>query len=233
MVVAVASEDPDVRRDAVAEVAKSDAYNQDWAIKGFLAIALLESDTQARCVAIRALAKTHDPRATEAALKIIHFRDYPPEEVWPPDELCRWDATVALADLSAADAVPEMQRERTFETLIERLAVDPNRHVRIAAARALGEYARPQAVEALIGGLRDDDFAVVYQCEDSLVRLTGHTHSADVTAWQAWYADHRDDLFAMRGHIPESRRLPYDNRFEKAGYEMKQFFRLLVPESKE
>ncbi len=233
MLVAVSSEDPDLRRDAVARISKSKDYDREWAIKGFVAIALLDSDPQTRCVAMRALARTGDPRATETALKILNYRDYPPQEVWPPVALVRWDATVALADLSAAGKVPEEQRERVHKTLLERLRLDADRHARIAAARGLAYYPADQTVRALIEGLRDEDFAVAHQCEESLVRLTGRTHDADSAAWEQWLAENQDDVFAHSGEIPESRRPPYRNRWEKAAYDTADLIRWLWPGSKE
>jgi hypothetical protein len=92
MLIAVSSEDADARRDAVTQIARSKQSKAEWAIKGFVAIAQLESDPQARCVAIRALARTGDPRAVETVLKILNHREYPPQEVWPPDALCLHDA---------------------------------------------------------------------------------------------------------------------------------------------
>jgi len=233
MLVAVSSDDPDARRDAVVQVSKSKLYNREWAIKGFVAIALLESEPQTRCVAIRALARTGDPRATETALKILNYRDYPPEEVWPPVALCRWDATGALADLSAAGQIPEEYREQAFRTLLERLKSDPDRHVRIAAARGLGYYPEPDTVPALIEGLRDEDFAVAHQCEDSLVRLTGCTHDSNALAWEDWLAANGENAFAHRGEVPESRRPPYSNQWEKGWYDTTELVRWLWPGSKD
>jgi hypothetical protein len=40
-------------------------------------------------VALRALARTGDPRAVETALKILNYQSYPPQEVWPPVPLVR------------------------------------------------------------------------------------------------------------------------------------------------
>jgi HEAT repeat protein len=233
MLVAVSSEDPDARRDAVAEISKSKLYEKEWAVKGFVAIALLESEPQTRCVAIRALGRTGDPRAVETALKILNYRDYPPQDVWPPVGLCRWDATIVLADMSAAGKIPEEYREPVYKTLLDRLRNDDERHARIAAARGLAYYPQDETVRALIAGLRDEDFAVAHQCEEALVQLTGQTHEANVLAWEEWLAANQEDAFAHTGETPESRRPPYRNGLEKSWYDTVELVRWLWPGSKE
>ncbi|MEW6251525.1 MAG: HEAT repeat domain-containing protein [Planctomycetota bacterium] len=233
MVVAFSSDDADVRREAVVQVSRSKLYDKEWAIKGFVTLALLDSDEQTRCVAIRALARANDPRATETMLKILNHRDYPAEQIWPPTALCRWDATAALAQLSADGRVPAEQREPVRKTLSERLRSDGERHARIAAARGLTHYPDPETVRVLVGGLRDEDFAVVYQCEDALVRLTGVTHNADVIAWEAWLAEHQGNEFTQAGEIPASRQPPYKNGLEKSVYETRELVEWLWPGKKE
>ncbi|MBK9129260.1 MAG: HEAT repeat domain-containing protein [Phycisphaerales bacterium] len=229
MIVAVSAEDADIRRDAITRIARADHHKKEWAIKGFMAIACLESDAQTRCVAIRALARTGDPRAAETVLKILNYRDHPAEEVYPPSELVRWDAAVALADLLAAGQVPEEQMELARTTCIQRLRYDTDRHARIAAARGLGSFPDAEVIATLIAALRDDDFAVVHQCEESLVRLTGVTHSTDVAAWEAWQEGNAEQLFAQAGTVPEQRRPPYSNSVEKMAYETRDVVEWLWP----
>ncbi len=233
MLVAVSSEDPDQRRDAAAHVAKSNIYDQEWAIKGFIAIATLESDTQTRCVAIRALARTNDPRAVEAALKILNYQDHPAREVWPPEDLCRWDATLALRELSQRGVVPPGLRDQVRQTLCEQLATGTNRHVRIAAAGGLAYYPNRDSVDALVAALSDRDFAVIHECEKSLVHLTGHTHDCDALAWKNWVAENEDRLFADAGYVPESRRPPYEGRWGKFVYDTRDLVNFLWPGAKE
>jgi HEAT repeat protein len=233
MLIAVSSSDADARRDAVIQINRSKQYNKEWAIKGFVAIATLETEPQTRCIAIRALVRSGDPRAVEAALKIINYQDYPPQEVYPPPPVVRWDATAALADLSAAGRVPEELRTVVHTTLIKQLKMDADRHARIAAGRGLGYYPQDESVKALIDGLRDEDFAVIFECEGALVRLTGQTHNGNALAWEEWYAAHPDDAFAHAGEIPESRRPPYTNGLGKLHYDMRQTAEWLWPGSKE
>ena len=234
MLVAFASDDADQRRTALAKIAKSKQHDADWAIKGYIAIVLLDDDSQTRCVAIRALASTHDPRAAETILKLLNYKDQAPEEsVRAPDALCRWDAVAALADLSAAGAIPAECLDQTREALVGLLGLDPDRNVRIDAARGLGEYQHKQAVDALVKQLDDDDFAVVHQCEESLVRLTGTTYNCDPLAWETWVAANEGNLFAHAHEIPESRRPPYSSRIGKFAHDTKRLMSWLVPGRKE
>lgn len=232
MIIAVSDTDPDIRRDAVVKVAESKKYDEEWAIKGFIAIALLENDPQARCVAVRALGHTGDARAVETCLKILNYRKHPPEQVQPPDDLCRWDATAALAEL-AAGALPDEWRADVRDTLLEHLKGDSDRHVRIAAAEGLRHFPEAAVIEGLIHGLRDQDFAVVDRCEDSLAQLTGVTHDCDPYLWEQWLEANGDDMFARAGTLPASRKPPYDNRWGKAAYDTKQFFRWVFPGKKD
>lgn len=225
--------DPDVRRGAVARVAGSGDCTRDWAVRGFAAIALMDSDSQARCVAIRGLARGGDATALETLLKILNFSDYPPQEVSPPDNSTRWDAVEALAQLSQRGRITPEQSERVVATLLDRLVNDSSRDVRIAAARGLGCYPQEPVVEALIQTLREEDFGLVHACESALARLTGVTHDCDAYAWRQWLEANRPALFAQAGRLPESRRPKYTNALEKFFYEAGDLMRWLFPGAKE
>lgn len=231
MLLAVSDVDPDVRRDSVTQLATSDQADRDWAIKGYIAIATLESEPQARCVAIRALAKTRDGRAVEAILKILNHEDFPAADVRPPDAITRGDATLALAELSDG-GIPDEQKPKALATLLKRLAEDENREARVAAARGLAYYKSDEAIKALIEGLRDTQFAVAHECENSLVALTGQAHQCSPTAWAAWYEANSAQPFAQAGQIPDSRKKPYDSDFGKAVYDTRQFVDWMFPASK-
>ncbi len=232
MLVAVSDADPDRRREAVVKVAKSDEYVSEWAIKGFVTIALLENDPQTRCVAIRALGRTGDRRAIETCLKILNADDYPPAEVRPPDELSGWDATAVLAELCLA-GVPDDLRQPCIDTLLKVLSQASSRHARLAAARGLRAFADKAVLDGLIEALRDEDFAVVYECEYSLASLTGVTNGADPYRWNEWVEAHAGRWFEHRGQLPPELRPPYDSKLGAFAYKTREFFRWLVPEAKE
>jgi hypothetical protein len=232
MIIAVTDDDPDNRREATAKVAESKKFDQEWAIKGFMTIALLESDPQTRCVAIRALGQSDDRRAAETCLKILNHEKHPPAEVRPPDDVCRWDATEVLADY-AERSVPADLRDEMLETFLDRLSKDENRFARLAAARGLKNFQDLKAVFGLIDGLRDENFAVAYECEDSLAWLTGVTYECDPYRWTQWIEEHNSDAFANAGTLPEGRKPPYSGRWGKAAYETKQWMRIILPASKE
>jgi HEAT repeat protein len=198
MVIAVSDPDPDVRRDAAAKLAASGQITQEWAVNGLTAIALLEVNPQTRCVAIRGLAAGRDPRAVDAMLKILNHTRHPLREVRAPGELVRWDAALALAELSEARVVTVEQADAVRETLLERLRNDPDRHVRIAAARGLACCPQRDAVDGLIRALADDDFAVVAAATRSLERLTGARLGSDAQAWSQWLTEHPSPELSVR-----------------------------------
>lgn len=232
MLIAVSDTDADARRSAVARIAQSKDSRADWAIKGYVAIALLENDTQARLVAIRALADSDDPRGVETLMKLLNHQDFPPQEVRPPDALCRWDALTGVARLVESGAVKPEQHAAVRDAFLRDLE-NPDRNVRIAAARGLGTLpGNDAALDKLIAGLRDEQFAVAFECENSLMRLTGVTNDCNPAAWESWREANRAAPFARAGQIPDSHRLPYGNRWEKMAHDTRQLVRWAFPEDK-
>lgn len=228
LLLAVSDSDADIRRQSVGEIAKSKESDRDWAIKGYTAIALLEADSQARCVAVRALGQTRDMKAVEVCLTILNHKDHPPAEVRPPDAMCRWDAITVLSDLTA-DVVPADQKDLARTTLLRHLAQDDDRNVRAAAARALAGYPHDDTLDGLIEGLRDEQFTVANECETALARLTGVSHKCDTAAWRAWREQNAGKPLVASGPLPDGRKPPYDDRWGKAAYDTKQTFQWLFP----
>jgi HEAT repeats len=231
MILAVSDSDPDIRRESVAKISQSKQSDRDWAVKGYTAIALLESDSQARCVAVRALGQTANAAALETILRILTWDEHAASEVRPPDAQCRWECLLVLGR-SAETGLPQPLQAPARDVFLARLSTDDDRHARAAAAAGLKSFPTPEVVDALIAALRDEQFAVVHAAEGALVGLTGMTHGCDAAAWQQWSESNRGNLFARRGQVPDSRRPAYTDKWSKAAYKTRQFVNWLRPGEK-
>ena len=200
--VALQEEDPDRRRQAVRAIARSDVVAQHWAVKAFETIARTDPDPQVRCAAIRALGRSGDSAAAAPLLMILNWRDNPDHVPYPPDDEVRWDATAVLANLAGWQLVADQDTPRARTTFARLLKEDDNRNVRLEAARGLGCLDADRAtLDVLVTGLSDRDFGVVYECERSLIKLTGMTFDYDPQAWTDWLGK-ASDPFALAGHTP-------------------------------
>jgi len=200
--VALQEDDPDRRRQAVRAIARSDVVAQQWAIKAFETIARTDPDPQVRCAAIRALGRSGDSTAVAPLLMILNWRDDPTRVPYPPDDEVRWDATAVLANLAGWQLVTDQDEPQARSTFARLLQEDENRNVRLEAARGTGCLSADRAaLDVLVTGLTDRDFGVVYECERSLIKLTGMTFDYDPQAWTDWLG-RTSDPFALAGHTP-------------------------------
>jgi HEAT repeat protein len=200
--VALQEDDADRRREAVRAIARSDVVAQQWAVKAFDTIARTDPDPQVRCAAIRALGRTGDPGAVEPLLMILNWQEHPDRVPYPPDGEVRWDATAVLANLAGWALAAEQDQPGARSTFARLLKEDENRNVRLEAARGLGCLdADRSTLDVLVGGLSDRDFGVVYECEQSLIKLTGMTFEYDPQAWTDWLSS-TSDPFALAGQTP-------------------------------
>lgn len=200
--VALQEDDPDRRRQAVRAIARSDVVAQQWAIKAFETIARTDPDPQVRCAAIRALGRSGDSAAVAPLLMILNWRENSTRVPYPPDDEVRWDATAVLANLAGWQLVAEPDEPEARSTFAHLLQEDENRNVRLEAARGIGCLSADRAaLDVLVTGLGDRDFGVVYECERSLIKLTGMTFDYDPQAWTDWLGK-TSDPFALAGHTP-------------------------------
>ncbi|HUW81801.1 MAG TPA: HEAT repeat domain-containing protein [Phycisphaerae bacterium] len=200
--VALQEDDPDRRRQAVRAIARSDVVAQQWAVKAFETIARTDPDPQVRCAAIRALGRSGDSAAVAPLLMILNWRENPTRVPYPPDDEVRWDATAVLASLAGWQLVADQDEPQARSTFARLLQKDENRNVRLEAARGMGCLnADRAALDVLVTGLNDRDFGVVYECEQSLIKLTGMTFDYDSQAWTDWLGK-TSDPFALAGHTP-------------------------------
>jgi HEAT repeat protein len=97
---------------------------------------------------------------------------------------------MALADpdagirRTAVEAWGTRRTEQAIEVLSQTLASDSDLDVRMAAARALGNYSDRGAVESLGVALDDPNPALQYRAIESLRTATGKDYGGDVAAWR-------------------------------------------------
>ncbi len=200
---ALQAENPDERRKSLRAVVKNDKAGEEWAVKIFASVAENDPDPQVRCMAIKGLRRSADERAVEPLLRVLNYKDFP-RKVRPPSDDVRWDATEVLAYVSKLRNVPTEHADWARRTLIRLVTDDSSRNVRICAARGLGCYRHPDALTALVQALEDRDFAVQYQAENSLERLTGRRHNRDADVWRAWLAKTDDPFGDTQDEGPEN-----------------------------
>ena len=145
--------------------------------------AMEDGDAAVRAVAIRALAM-HG--GGEDVVLIVPDLDH-------EDELLRWEAARALQRLHDPIAI---------EPLMARLTRTQERDplVRSACADALGQYAEPRVVSALVATLDDQDLAVVRAAERSLRFLTGQKLGTDGRNWSVWLVSAADPFAEQRAY---------------------------------
>lgn len=183
----VASENPDERREGVVWLGERDRCNLDSVVKLLAHVVRNDPDPTVRSAAARSLGNSVHPGAIEPLVDALD----------DDNRFVRMDATVALTDKSG---------DNVKRALLVRLSRDEEPQVRAAAARALSNYHETRVLESLIGSLRDRDFAVVYEAEQALIRMTGQTFNYDPEAWNRWLAGlgAGGDPFARAGETPPS-----------------------------
>lgn len=150
---------------------------QDVIVKILMTAASNERHPLCRLAAIQTLAKFKDPRAVQGLTEAFYnANSFTPEMA----TIIRCQAITALGQTgnpAAVELLVRVVREPEAEgTDLERQqALD----VRVAAARALGNFNTPRAIEALEWVLKTEkDVALRDRAEDSLAALTGRKRSA-------------------------------------------------------
>jgi hypothetical protein len=201
MLVALASDDADLRRHAVAKVAAGSKVDTDWAFEGLEAIARTDKVSNVRCVSIRGLARIADERPVSAVTRILDYTSTS-RDIRAPDDQVRWECLLLLERAGERGYLSEDQRIEVRDACIAHLDQRFTSDVRRTAVRALRFQADRKVLTALIGALTDPDFGVVYEAEHALAALTGVTHDYDPDAWRTWLSE-TDDPFALAGSLPD------------------------------
>lgn len=129
----------------------------------------VDPDPAVRAAAVRGLAHHGDP----SHVPIIA------ERLTDPDDLVRLEAARALQRIHGDDAVPALIARLDPET-------EEVKGVRAAAAHALGQYAQPRVLDALIFALRDPSLTVNTHAHEALGFLTGEDLPPDSARWLAF-----------------------------------------------
>jgi HEAT repeat protein len=176
----VADPEPQVR----AAAARALPRIGDPRAAGALLPLLADPSLEARRAAVDAFATLRDPRAIPGLVSLLQNPDWDlGAKAWRVlaslDDARALDALLAAPFHTAAlmDVLDGLSDPAAFDDIVPLLGHD-YRHVRAAAARALGRYPRPGVVEALAGVLRD---AVGPDAAASLVQL-GDPRAASLLA---------------------------------------------------
>lgn len=171
--------DADVRRRNVALLADAPFGGEEPYLRMYRLL-LDDPAPTVRAACIRALGRHGASRDVEVLLPLL--RD--------DNDFVRWEAAKAMCRLHHPAAIDD---------LIRLVNEDEDVDVRMAAARALGQYPRARVFDALVGALDDLDYGVSQAAADSLRTLTGRDFDRDARAWLAWSRDHRRRLFDAGG----------------------------------
>lgn len=104
--------------------------------------------------------------------------------------------------IAAINVFKSMPADRAVPQLQELIGGDSNVDVRLAATRALGDFAGESSVRALALALQDSDPALQLRAAESLQRVTGQSFGKDIVAWQGYVKNYLPDNTVIPGSSP-------------------------------
>jgi len=211
---AMKSGSADTRYKTLVELAKSKSLGADWAVKAMIVIVRTDPSGSVRALAAHNLGRVGDRRVVAVLVEALE----------DTDDRVRTASAWALAQVNVpgcgVDAQTIFNARKTLRAV---LSSDTALDVRLYSAKALGQYKTSEVLMSLVAALKDNDFAVRYEAEMSLVRLTGVTFRGNPEKWLAWLKDHPDP-FKNAGHIPAELVPPKQNAFQKARDDFDRFY---------
>lgn len=172
---------PDHRREGTVLIANSYFGGEPQYVQFYIQSVQQENDPTVLAVAISALAR----HGTEQHAALIA------QHLTHPNTQVRWEAAKGLQRLHDPQVVPGL-----LNVLRDQ---DEDPHVRVAAARALGQYPQDRVFQALVAALDSRHLAINLAAEHSLETLTGLSLGLDSRQWSLWYRDQSpQDRFAHR-----------------------------------
>lgn len=183
--IALDHQDSDVRRSAILQISRTRHAGEPVAIDTLALVARTDGSESVRCAAVRALGRQHGNKCINTMIALL--RDTGGQTgIRPAGDQVRWESMKALCECADAGAITPPARATVEDLAVQALASDRFRDVQVSAAHLLGHFPTMDAARALITALRHADFAVVYEAERSLLRLTGTTHDHDPLRWSRW-----------------------------------------------
>jgi hypothetical protein len=199
--MALEAKNADERREGVVGLSQSRDGKSDWAMKVYDTIARTDTDPMVRCAAIRAMSAWAGSQQIPTALKLLHATATP--DVRPAPGPVRWEAAKMLLAIAREGGYEPSQREEIVKTLLDRIARDQDRLVRLTVIDAVAYFPQNPVPAALVDVMEtEDDFALQHAAERSLIVLTGTTHHHDAEAWRKWLAE-TENPYEHGGEMPE------------------------------
>jgi hypothetical protein len=211
---ALKSGDADFRYKTLVELAKSKAFRDDWAVKAMSVVVRTDPSPSVRALAVHNFGRIGDKRVLA---DLVDAMD-------DPETTVRIEASWSLSqfDVPACGADDKIILGAR-KVLLQGLATDSSLDVRINCAKGLGTFKHRDVLMALVAALRDTDFAVRYESEFSLVRLTGTTFRGNAARWIAWLQDNKDP-FKNAGQTPPELALPRKSSLQRTRDALYQFY---------
>jgi hypothetical protein len=211
---ALESDSADERREAILRLADTRFVSSEPVVKGLTLIAETDTSASVRRAAIWGLGHSGSDRTMATLLRLLADDEYwDPAVLEAPASVRQAAIGVIVNRVAGGDDLGEYLDE-VRETGTRLLADDPSRDVRVSAAQLLGYLQDQETLHALVAGLEQGDFGVVYESERSLMRMTGHTHDHDPWAWRDWLAQ-TEDPFADAGRLDGELRGSGRNWFQR------------------
>jgi hypothetical protein len=170
--------DPDDRREGTLLIANAPFGGNPPYVRTYRDYVEHERDPLVKAAAIRALAK----HGTVEDAPLIA------EQLSHENVQVRWEAAKGLQRIHNPQVVPALLESLRSPTEDE--------DVRIAIARALGQYPEDRVFQGLVAALDARELAVNAAAEGSLRTLTGQSYGLDPSAWLSWYNHASGDRFA-------------------------------------
>jgi len=213
LLTALKSDDPDLRYKALSKLSTSQALTQDASVEVVKVIARNDASPLVRGLAVHCLGLIADDRVVDQLVS----------SMTDPDGRVRSEAAWALAQVPYQAFEQTKKVKQAKETLLKALAEDTTLDVRINSATALASFQDRDVLYGLILALKDQDFAVRYHAERSLVALTGKTFRTDAARWLQWLKA-TDNPFANAGQIPSELARPKRNVLQKTKDQVYQWY---------